>query len=1134
MSDESQIRWQALPPMLLVLLLAVGSYWWLPYALDVERPPQPYAGVPMEGVHQAEARLWEDPFAAVIRDQAHERGTQAATRGLSWLNNLADAKCRDSGGCKVLGVMVPGGPYTGLQESRRATRFAVLAALSREGLVPEDTEHVGWVEPGHADSEHGSLTSKKERSRLPPVLPFEWLSVYPPTDETKTSRGATGDDGGSPTLRQAPAVAAPPADRHRPSRVLLLWLDEDALTGEYFSDKADGSAKPDREMLPRLAKLLRHFTSKSDIYDLQIIGPYSSGTLIQLADEWLELKAVAETAGTAARRTVGPTSSGTAPDAEMLPSEGQSIPGQAADQALPTANTPGRPNGEAGGDPTEQNIIDPPLEALRAVRWLAATPTSARAWQRAQQAVKNGLSITRVTATDNDLATALVDELRRRGLKAFDTVALVGQLDTAYSRDLIDLLKERLAVSVAHGNVQVVTAYYLRGIDGRKPSGNDENGDKQDRNDQRGGVSGDETVERPEGESQIDYLRRLTAEFARQHQAYKPAGQIRAVGILGDDYHDKLLILKALRHAFPDAVFFTTDLDASMLHPVDNRHTRNLVVATAFGLELEPALQAGVPPLRSGYKTAIYLAVRLAIDGDDDLSPAPARSAGTVDEYQQWLDRRIPSLVFEIGRTAPIRLNNPDPRGDALAGGCGPQHADVWMACPDWQPVRDNRPKPKIILGLVLAGIGALALAAYLHAPFRRFVLARRRILVAVALVTAALAGWLIASLPSPLGEPFSWFEGVSIWPSEILRLFTVVLSVALLLLGVDQLRRADDAVDTRFFRSLHLHETNQERAESPGQAGVDGGEGPPVPGTTAVPAPESGRGAAAVSVRDVWRLYRAHQFPVHDLTRRLYAGQADVAASWLTRHFLLRTLLPLMLYLSIGTGLVLALGSPQTPARGLGALVVDKVVLVASILSFLMLLLFTLDASRRGVWLVKNLAGKGAWPSAVWPADTLRRFGWREGCEHRYFDDFLDVQLIADVTDGLQRLVYSPFLVFFLLVLSRTPLFDGWHVPVALYLIFCVAALLMLVAALWVRRAAEEARRRALERMGLYLLEIQGRGDLKSMEQQMQSMIAMVRGTRRGAYVSLLEQPIVRALIGLASGIYAIAFVEWRSLGGF
>jgi hypothetical protein len=49
-----------------------------------------------------------------------------------------------------------------------------------------------------------------------------------------------------------------------------------------------------------------------------------------------------------------------------------------------------------------------------------------------------------------------------------------------------------------------------------------------------------------------------------------------------------------------------------------------------------------------------------------------------------------------------------------------------------------------------------------------------------------------------------------------------------------------------------------------------------------------------------------------------------------------------------------------------------------------------------------------------------------------------------------------------------------------------------------------------------------------------MQSMIAMVRGTRRGAYVSLLEQPIVRALIGLASGIYAIAFVEWRSLGGF
>ena len=37
--------------------------------------------------------------------------------------------------------------------------------------------------------------------------------------------------------------------------------------------------------------------------------------------------------------------------------------------------------------------------------------------------------------------------------------------------------------------------------------------------------------------------------------------------MLGSDVYDKLLILQALRPAFPRAVFFTTDLNARLAYP---------------------------------------------------------------------------------------------------------------------------------------------------------------------------------------------------------------------------------------------------------------------------------------------------------------------------------------------------------------------------------------------------------------------------------------------------------------------------------------------------------------------------------------------------------------------------------------
>jgi hypothetical protein len=993
MGEDNGTRWQSLPPFLMLLLLAVGSFWWIPWPLQGERPPQSAVGIQVEGVQQAAGRLWQDPFAVVQRYREGGPSVQAKGRDLSWLAGVAAEKCTEKTPCRLLGVMVFGSPYVGGEEWRRNKRYAVLAGLSRHGFIPEDTEHIGFVE---------------QESGLPPVLPFEWLQREG-TDEKK-------------------------------ERVLLLWLDEDALTRELYDPTSGGLHSA---ILPRLQQLLEPLNVPG-MQGLDILGPSSSGTLSKLASE---LK--------------------TAPQ-EQEPSGGE-------------------------------------VPLLRSAHWYSASATSDKAWK--ETTGKPGpLPITRVIAKDSKLAEMLVQELKRRGLKSQDTVALVGQLDTAYSRNLINLLHKGLEENFRPPErIQVITVHYLRGIDGEKPGdgkGSDRNGDKKKTGNAE---SREEQVERPEGDSQIDYLRRLTVELARQHQAFKPSGEIRAVGVLGNDYHDKLLVLRALRHAFPDAIFFTTDLEASMLHPIDNRSTRNLVVASAFGLELEPALQAGFAPFRSSYQTATYLATRLSLALESPGAGPPKLS-------QKEIDERISPLLFEIGRSVPVRLSNPPSPSTDEAGTCDPQRSD-WLDCKDWQPATDTGPVKRTLLGSALTLAAGIALAAVLSAGFRRLLLGHWRLLAATVVMATVVTTWLIASLPAPLGEPFSWVEGVSAWPTEILRLLTLALSAFFFLRGIRRLRRCDQETQRRLF-----HAVAQDGAD-------EGGDDDPC-------APLPATGSGRVPRRDIWRLYRARQHCVDELTRRLANRQTAVAPSWRKRHFVLQSLGPALLFLLVGVGLTLALGSPHTPARGEAMLALDRIVLFATVASFLMLLFFSLNASKRAIWLAKSLTTQPSWPSA-----TLARLGWRKGLSSDYFGEFLDVQLLADTTAGVQGLVYYPFVILFLLVVSRTSLFDGWHIPLSLYLIFAVSGILMLAAAIRLRKAAEETRAHALEDMRLCLLKISGRCpeevETETMEKQIEGMIPLVKGIRKGAYSPIGEQPIVRAILGLASGVYAVSILDWVNLAG-
>ena len=101
----------------------------------------------------------------------------------------------------------------------------------------------------------------------------------------------------------------------------------------------------------------------------------------------------------------------------------------------------------------------------------------------------------------------------------------------------------------------------------------------------------------------------------------------------------------SLRPAFPEALFFTTDFDEAFTIKSELPFTRNLLIASSFGPNLNDMLQGGIPFFRDTYQTSAFLATLSAI-GDNWKIPEMSPS--------QLAERLRFSRIFEIGRTGHV------------------------------------------------------------------------------------------------------------------------------------------------------------------------------------------------------------------------------------------------------------------------------------------------------------------------------------------------------------------------------------------------------------------------------------------------------------------------------------------------
>ena len=224
-----------------------------------------------------------------------------------------------------------------------------------------------------------------------------------------------------------------------------------------------------------------------------------------------------------------------------------------------------------------------------------------------------------VVARDDLVLRDILFELAERGAcrRNNPMLAIVSEQDTVYGRLFDDIIK-RLTRDPSPRDLcdfEIREFGYLRGVDGELPPRKSVD---QERSSAATGDNGgnelsigaflprDSQREQAFGDAQLDYVRRLAGLINYENATAKDTDGFVAIGVLGSDVYDKLLILQALRERLPSATFFTTDLDARLTDPVSKSWTRNLIVGSAYGLSVNDQQSSG---FRDSYQTALYCAV---------------------------------------------------------------------------------------------------------------------------------------------------------------------------------------------------------------------------------------------------------------------------------------------------------------------------------------------------------------------------------------------------------------------------------------------------------------------------------------------------------------------------------------------
>ena len=1033
--DQNTFSAQALLNLSLLTAIVVGGVWWIQNPLTSSRPSHSESSGLSSSPFSSKkpsARLWQDPF---------EPYAQTSGEGNNAPSNIQAEKARftkefdkqvqkqfQSDGKKLLlmGIMVPGGHFKDLAEHRQRIRVALMSAMAAGGYAPEDTNHL--------DSFPMCLDGNLYK------IPYEWFTEIE-----------------GPERRR---LAFP----SKYKRILVFWISDDAFAEKPLRSltqlhkqvqcSLEGcpqtkctcccgdigtTRKPAEPCCPIVHCITSHIfeSPRTQIAHLcaftnaefAIFGPLGSSTLRSLLEEAKQEQKQKEKAHFIFYNTSATIS----------------------------------PEIVLGENPSMANI---------------------------KKQLSPVVDFHYTTCSDYDVAKAMSKELERRGIKFdSDQIALIAENDTLYGRALPKAFRQEL--EDATNNIKRFT--YLRGLDGLAPQENQKNDHGTSSTSGFSGLDSRTSLDRrfvstqafnrPEGNNQFDYLMRLGDDMKRME---RQNGRFKVIGILGSDVYDKLLLLQALRPLFPNALFFTTDLDAIYSHPQELKWTKNLLVASSHGLTLDEYYQCGAAPFRFSYQTALFQAILGATTN-------PRTSDKEVGEAEHanrhfFLLQSSPPRIFEIGRDKAYDIS-------------------VEKFFPD--SIHPKRPQTSIQLLLWRTGSMILLFVLFCVMLFvlkwhrkifsvLKFVRRYSAYLLPVVLVVLCLVVWDIYSLD---GEPWIWISGagISTWPATMLQLLAFVVSAALILHVWKEAKK-------KIMEKLCNKHDGLEKFSSSFRELKD----------------------AAVNFNS-WasaRLSSDNKEDEQTETQKTFTGLWDELRGDIHTHILLFFTI-LIVVISVVLFLLSWEGNGRLPYRNGVSYWLGTLIWFCAWVATITLTLATFFITRSCCWFIKKMeqpitittkVKNDSKNSKVHKSVPKRRKENTEN-EEKCNEPLRVVSFVKEWTEKIVKFVFYPVIPLVLLVVAESSYFDNFGYNPYRYVVLVLMGLLIFAPAYQLRDAARKLQKKKIEDAKKIL----NNNDFpENVRSKIRFTIEETENFTDGAFKPILEHPFTQAILILLGGITA------------
>lgn len=737
------------------------------------------------------------------------------------------------------------------------------------------------------------------------------------------------------------------------------------------------------------------------------------------------------------------------------------------------------------------------------------------------QCMLDDRSIVRTIGQDENLAKALLWELEQRDVNrkipiikegCKDQLVLISEQDSLYARSLVDHFSSLLEERCKGGKELVNNFTYLRGLDGKLPEFDESNKKSQSEKNTREQKNlltqlDDASPEHAEGRNQFDYLRRLVDKIERLDSVDGDRGQIKAIGIIGTDVYDKLLILHALKDSFKHKIFFTTDLDARFLHKDQSAWTRNLVIASNFDFSLHPKLQDKVMPFRDSYQTSTYLATLMALNQQTEnwvnIWMTQYKNNFQSETLSNKLNVLLTPQIFEIGRTQAIHLASPSNKSlDEWIKGSNQKFTELgkvdnrnclsndFMKCKTIEPDRTKQiDRPVICVTLILLLFVAYISWGLFKTDWRNVKLAH----IVFILLTVSAALWWIYEDNYPThtyGEPFLLLEGVSVWPNLVIRFVGIMMMILLFIYFFHPRREREiKAIENNFglCKTTCLRDWQDAVWKGP-----------------FLHFPE----VKSIHMASLWFEYK-----------KIIQCKESKGYLWI---FLTSTIsLILTLYAFWGLGYL------NFPARGVTTLY-GHYILVTLQFFILWGLVFWVAYEAiackqfiEGIELDQTNLNK-----TVWSPEMRKQQSIMTGISISKIDPYLHFVLITKLVKSINNLVYVPFILMLIIAIGRSDLFDNLGFSPALIVVYLLASAFLITILYLLRKSAEKQCGMVVQYYEDYRMRLVA---IASSElSKADNLLTEIRNIKQGTFLPIVQRPALLALLLPGGGIGLTSIIEY------